>query len=91
MGLNLDYLQTNMNLIRLIIFGLIFWLLYRTVQRLLNKPEEQPTQQPRRVKSTDMVRCAHCGIHIPKNEALHRDGRDYCSEAHRDAGPGHST
>jgi uncharacterized protein len=77
-----------MNLIRLIIFGLIFWLLYRMVQRLLNKP--RPQQQSRRVApSTDMVRCAHCGIHIPKSEALQRDGLDYCSEAHRDAGPGH--
>lgn len=78
-----------MNLIRLIILGLIIWVLYRAYQRLLNKPQEPQPQQPRQVKSTDMVRCAHCGIHIPKNEALQRDGLDYCSPEHRDAGPGH--
>ncbi len=31
--------------------------------------------------------CAHCGVHLPANEAL-LDGRlAYCSEAHRLAGP----
>jgi uncharacterized protein len=75
-----------MNLLRLLILGLIFWLLYRMIYRLLNKPKpQQPIQ--RKGSGTDMVRCAHCGIHIPKNEALQRDGRDYCSEEHRDAGP----
>jgi len=87
MGLSIRYRRASMNLIRLIIFGLIFWLLYRTVQRLLNKPPSPQSQQPRKVTSTDMVRCAHCGIHIPKSEALQRDGRNYCSEEHRDAGP----
>lgn len=87
MGSLFHYRHASMNLIRLIIFGLIFWLLYRTVQRLLNKPESPQPQQPRKVTSTDMVRCAYCGIHIPKNEALERDGHYYCSEEHRDAGP----
>ena len=31
----------------------------------------------------DMVRCAHCGIHLPRSEAL-SDGADlYCSDSHR--------
>ncbi len=76
-----------MNLIRLLILGLIFWLLYRMIHRLLSKPKPQQPPRPG-TRGTDMVRCAHCGIHIPESEALHRDGKDYCSEAHRDAGPG---
>ena len=79
-----------MNLIRLLILGLIFWLLYRMIYRLLNKPKPQQPQRPG-AKGTNMVRCAHCGIHIPENEALHKDGRAYCSEAHRDAGPDDSS
>lgn len=32
-----------------------------------------------------MVRCAHCGLHLPAGEAL-RDGQAaYCGAAHRDA------
>ena len=30
----------------------------------------------------DMVRCAHCGIHLPKSEGLSGDGKYFCSEAH---------
>jgi len=33
-------------------------------------------------KSARMVQCAHCGVYIPENEALARDERFYCSEAH---------
>jgi uncharacterized protein len=77
----------HMNLIRLIILGLIFWLLYRMIHRLLNKPKPQQPVKYKKTSGTDMVRCAHCGIHIPQSEALQRDGLDYCSKAHRDAGP----
>jgi uncharacterized protein len=30
----------------------------------------------------NMTSCAHCGLHFPASEALHADGRDYCSPAH---------
>jgi uncharacterized protein len=29
-----------------------------------------------------MVRCAQCGIHLPRSEALLKEGRTYCSTAH---------
>jgi uncharacterized protein len=36
-----------------------------------------------------MVRCAHCGVHLPREEAL-ADGRLwYCSQAHLTQGPRH--
>lgn len=34
-----------------------------------------------------MRQCAHCGVHLPASESVSAGGRDYCSEAHRDAGP----
>ena len=74
-----------MNLIRLIILALVIWLIYRMVRRMLAKPAATKSAPPR--VGTDMVRCAHCGIHIPENEALYRDGQPYCSEEHRQAGP----
>lgn len=33
----------------------------------------------------DMVACAHCGLHIPRGEAVHAKGNSYCSDAHRRA------
>ena len=38
--------------------------------------------------SQAMVRCSHCGVHLPRAEALTSSGGDtYCSEEHRLAGP----
>lgn len=74
-----------MNLIRLIILALVIWLIYRMVRHMLAKPRAEQPSRPQ--VGTDMVRCAHCGIHIPDNEALYRDGQPYCSEEHREAGP----
>jgi uncharacterized protein len=35
----------------------------------------------------DMVGCAHCGVHLPTDEAVRAaDGQSYCSNAHRQAG-----
>ena len=31
----------------------------------------------------EMVRCARCGVHLPRSEALPGRGGLYCGEAHR--------
>lgn len=33
----------------------------------------------------DMVRCAHCGVHLPKGESVQADGQFFCGTEHRDA------
>lgn len=33
----------------------------------------------------DMVRCAHCGVHLPRSESIQSDGKFYCSMEHCDA------
>jgi uncharacterized protein len=35
-----------------------------------------------------MVPCAHCGINVPRSEALEAKGRFFCSEEHRRVGSG---
>ncbi len=71
-------------LFRLFLLALVVWLAWRFVQDLLASPKPPPPK-PRRL-STDMVRCAHCGLHVPREEALFRDGAPYCSRAHLNAG-----
>ena len=43
---------------------------------------------PREAAPEDMVRCAHCGVHLPASESV-RDSaaRPYCCAEHRGAGP----
>lgn len=33
-----------------------------------------------------MVRCAHCGVHLPESDAVVEGDRHFCNEAHRRAG-----
>lgn len=54
---------------------------------------EPPPGAPRPGKptpnaATPMLACAHCGLHLPQNDAVtDAAGRPFCSEAHRLAGP----
>ncbi len=34
-----------------------------------------------------MVQCAHCGVHLPRGDAVADGTLSYCGEAHRVAGP----
>jgi uncharacterized protein len=34
-----------------------------------------------------MIRCAQCGVHVPRNLAVNQDQHWYCSQAHRVQGP----
>ena len=46
------------------------------------RPAEDRVPEP-----SAMVACAHCGVHLPREDAvLGGSGTPYCSEAHRDAG-----
>lgn len=47
----------------------------------LNHQDSEPTQ------SLSMVRCAHCGVHLPQSEAYYDGLHTYCSEGHMKAGP----
>jgi uncharacterized protein len=39
-----------------------------------------------RAEPAELVRCAHCGLHLPRAEARGADGRYFCSEEHRRLG-----
>jgi uncharacterized protein len=49
------------------------------------RPDSKVPQAPGHMP---MLACAHCGVHLPKADALaDPEGRWYCGEAHRSAGP----
>ncbi|MEZ1319542.1 PP0621 family protein [Pseudomonas fluorescens] len=45
----------------------------------------RPPDEP---QATPMVRCAHCGLHLPRDRALNLQQQWYCSQAHLEQGPG---
>ena len=45
------------------------------------------TRAPGSDQALPMVRCAHCGLHVPDNSALRQGNLWYCSQAHLQQGP----
>jgi uncharacterized protein len=75
-------------LLTLLLLAAGAWMLYRRIRKMLEDLRQStqiapPQQQGQEVR---MVRCAHCGLHIPQHEALSDNGILYCSEAHRRLG-----
>jgi uncharacterized protein len=70
-------------LFRLFLLALIVWLIWRFVQGLLSPPKTRSVKSGS--GSRDMVACAHCGLHVPRDEAVYLHSTPYCCQAHLDA------
>jgi len=70
-----------MNLPRLIIIALAVWLVVTLYRRFFKQPAPPKTSQTGATKN--MVRCTHCGLHLPETEAIAAEGRFFCSPEHR--------
>ena len=66
--------------IALIAAAVWFW-------RKFKRPVAAP-RSPNEPATTPMVRCAHCGVHLPNDRALQQGDEWYCSQAHLQQGPG---
>jgi uncharacterized protein len=53
------------------------------VYLLLRSYRRQAPKQDAPAPAEEMVRCAQCGVHLPKSESILAGGSFYCSEAHR--------
>lgn len=64
--------------IALIIAAVWLWRRFHRPPRPLDTP---------RADGQPMVRCAHCGVHVPQDLALQHDQQWYCSQQHLSQGP----
>lgn len=74
----------NRLLFIIVIIAVIYWWVKSTRKQQQNKQDEAPP------RAEDMVRCAQCGIHLPRSEGYLVGGKYYCSEAHSRAQSGKS-
>ena len=74
-------------IVLLVLIVVAAWMLLSRTRRVRPPADRKPTPKPA-AESARMVACAHCGLHLPQAE-VQTDGvgRNYCSEAHRLAGP----
>ncbi len=67
---------------RLLIFIVIAVVVYFLLKSYRKKlSDEERRKEDDQVE--DMVRCAQCGVHLPKRESVMGSGRYYCCDAHR--------
>ena len=53
------------------------------VYLLLKSYRRQAPKQDVSTSAEEMVRCAQCGVHLPKSESILAGGNFYCSDEHR--------
>mgnify|MGYP001042638092 CR=1 FL=1 len=74
-------------------FGKLFWIALIVAAvwywRKSKKKASAPNS-PAELEAAPMVRCAHCGVHLPRDRALSLDQRWYCSQAHLEQDKGSS-
>ena len=70
-----------------IVFFLLLALAIYLVWRLLQKKQLPPSGLDSTAPRLQMVSCATCGLHLPRDEALIQDERYFCCEEHRRAMP----
>lgn len=71
------------SLVKLLLLALGVWLIYTLLRKYgasVSRDEQAPPPAP---AQEDMVRCAQCGVHLPKSEAILSQDEFFCSDEHR--------
>lgn len=65
-------------LLLLLLIAVAIWLVKTHAKRSRHAAETRRTEN-----GEDMVRCAQCGLHLPRSESLSSGRAFYCSAEHR--------
>jgi uncharacterized protein len=69
----------------LLAVAVLVWLLRRALRE---RPQGRPEGRVRPpARPGDLVACAHCGVHLPRQDAHVAAGGCYCGEEHARLGP----
>lgn len=72
-----------MTLIRILAIAVLVWLLLRMIKKQIDQYKANKVASQGKEQIGTMVRCQHCGLHIPKHEAIESANQYYCSQEHR--------
>lgn len=65
-------------LLFLVLAIVVVWAVFKSYRKSVRRGEPPPAAAPE-----DMVRCTHCGVHLPRSESHTSDEKFFCSEEHR--------
>ena len=76
-----------MGLIRYLLIGVLIYLAALLVRRFLRGSMQISGKDDKADSEAGLatVRCAHCGLFLPKTQALHSGDAYFCDEEHRQA------
>jgi len=66
----------------LLALGIVAYLIMSRVRRQGEQRQAERKPAPPPATTEDMVRCAVCGVHLPRSEGFASKGRFYCSDEH---------
>ena len=72
---------------RFIVLVLLVVLAVWLIRRAFRASHKSESLRQRTGEVGDLVRCAHCGVHLPRAEARAAGQALYCSEEHARLGP----
>jgi uncharacterized protein len=61
----------------------LFFLLRNSFKSSFKNRDEAQASPPKELPPHAMLSCAHCGVHLPRDEALPGRGGVFCDAAHR--------
>lgn len=67
-------------LLFIIAVAVVVYLLLKSFRNRMSGKNTSIENPP--LQAEDMVRCVHCGVHLPKHESIMVDSKFYCSKAH---------
>ncbi|OIR19358.1 hypothetical protein GALL_02380 [mine drainage metagenome] len=70
---------------RLLFLLAVIIVVYLLLKSFRGQVPKQPSKNDTSAEAEEMVRCAQCGVHLPKSESILAGGNFYCSDAHRRA------
>jgi uncharacterized protein len=73
-----------MKLLVLLVLGFVIYAILKSYARS-QTPDRRPPGPARGAE--DMVKCAHCGVNLPRSEAFLSKGEFYCSREHQQLNP----
>jgi uncharacterized protein len=68
------------------VVAIVYVLLKNYKRAIARQQEGAPPAKQAGTGGEDMVRCAHCGVHLPKSESFLSQGEHFCSDEHRKLG-----
>ncbi|MDY7561908.1 PP0621 family protein [Pseudomonas sp. 10B1] len=75
-------------MVRLLLWVILIAVAVYYFKRLGKHSAARKSPAPPEGVAAPMVRCDHCGVHLPRDRALSQQNQWYCSQAHLEQGQG---